>query len=204
MIIKNIESKIKLALIVSVLSIVGSTVIVALGLTYTYNLQQQERKSIYVLNENIPILAQQTDIYENIAVEAKSHVQLFHQMFFTLAPDDDFIKNSIHKAMYLCDSSAVFQYNTLKEMGFYNDIIAGSATMIMKTDSIQFDKETMSFKYWGVQRIERKSSILKRQLITIGKLTRIMRSDNNPHGLLITNWKTVLNKDLSYKKKRNF
>lgn len=34
---------------------------------------------------------------------------------------------------------------------------------------------------------------------TTGQLKRVPRTDNNPHGLLITNWRTLLNKDIEQK-----
>ena len=33
-------------------------------------------------------------------------------------------------------------------------------------------------------------------IITVGKLRNVPRTQNNPHGLLITNWRTLENKDL--------
>ncbi|MEG2938371.1 MAG: hypothetical protein RR812_08235, partial [Vagococcus sp.] len=96
------------------------------------------------------------------------------------------------------------QYNNLKEKGFFNTILASSATVTIMPDSILMDMSNMAFEYYGVQRIERETSILKRQLVTTGKLRQVPRTENNPHGLIITEWKTVLNKDLEYKAKKNF
>ena len=62
----------------------------------------------------------------------------------------------------------------------------------------------MTFTYYGRQRIERRTSIMMRQLVTAGQLKRVPRTDNNPHGLLITNWRTLLNKDLEQRKKNDF
>ena len=59
----------------------------------------------------------------------------------------------------------------------------------------------MEFTYYGRQRIERRTSILTRELVTAGKLKRVPRTDNNPHGLLIVDWRTLLNKDIEQKKK---
>ena len=39
-------------------------------------------------------------------------------------------------------------------------------------DSIRFDKSTMEFTYYGRQRIERRSNILMRELVTAGQLKR--------------------------------
>ena len=71
-------------------------------------------------------------------------------------------------------------------------------------DSISFDQEKMEFTYYGRQRIERRTNILTRELVTAGRLKRVPRTENNPHGLLITNWRTLLNKDLEQKTKVNY
>ena len=120
---------------------------------------------------------------------------------FTLAPDDKYIKYTMEKAMYLIDETGLAQYNTLKEKGFYSNIMGTSAVFSIFCDSIKFDKDKMEFTYYGRQRIERRSSILTRELVTAGQIKRVPRTDNNPHGLLITNWRTLLNKDIEQKTK---
>lgn len=76
-----------------------------------------------------------------------------------------------------------------------------SAVFSIFCDSISFDKEKMEFKYYGRQRIERRTNIMMRELITAGNLKQVPRTENNPHGLMITNWRTVLNKDIEQKRK---
>lgn len=202
MIIKNIENKIKLAGIVSVTSLVVSLVIVILALSYAHKSAMMERKKIYILDGPTPLTASQTDMELNLEIEARNQIEIFHQYFFTLPPDDKYIQRNIEKAMYLADESALKQYNTLREQGFYSSILSSSAMLTIMTDSILIDMTNHSFMYYGIQRIERPSSILRRQLVTSGKFTRVTRSDNNPHGLLITNWRTETNKDIEYKVKK--
>ena len=202
--IKNIENKIKLAGLISIGSFLTSLVVCGLSFFLCYSLIVNDRKNIYVLDNEVPILVKQTGTEVNLEVECKSHVNIFHSLFFTLPPDDEFIKNNMEKAMYLVDESGLKQYNNLKEKGYFNTILASSATVTIKTDSIQLDMNEMKFKYYGIQRIERETSILKRQLVTTGELRQVPRTENNPHGLIITNWKTILNKDLDYKVKKNF
>ena len=141
---------------------------------------------------------------ETLDVEARSHVEMFHHFFFTLAPDDKYIRYTMDKAMYLVDETGLAQYNTLKEKGFYNNIMGTSAVFSIFCDSINFNEEKMEFTYYGRQRIERRTSILTRELVTAGKLKRVPRTDNNPHGLLIVDWRTLLNKDIEQKNKNNF
>lgn len=204
MIIKNLENKIKLAGILSIGCFATSIVISGMVLAFCFSLVKAERKKIYVLDNDVPVLVKQTGTEVNLEVECKSHINLFHSLFFTLPPDDEFIKYNMEKAMYLIDDSGLKQYNNLKEKGYFNTILASSATVTIMTDSIKVDMNNLSFEYYGIQRIERETSILKRQLVTTGKLRQIPRTENNPHGLIITDWKTILNKDLDYKVKKNF
>ena len=202
--IASIEKKFKLSLIVSIGSLVTSLIMVAMVLFYAFNLIQKERKKIYVLDSQTPVLVRQTDMSVNREIEVKSHVNMFHTLFFTLPPDDEFIQNSMNKAMYLVDESGLKQYNTLKEKGYFNQILASSASLSLKTDSVKIDLDGYKFTFFGTQRIERETSILKRAIVTEGSLRDVPRTENNPHGLIITDWKTIFNKDLEYKPKRNF
>lgn len=200
-VIKNLENKIKLVMIVSCVFMVGC-IIISLGSIFTAKgMVDDAHKKVYVLDGTVPVLVQRTTMEETLDVEAKSHVELFHHLFFTLAPDDKYINYTMEKAMYLVDETGMAQYNALKEKGFYNNIMGTSAVFSIFCDSINFDKEKMSFTYYGRQRIERRTNILMRQIVTAGELKRVPRTDNNPHGLLITNWRTLLNKDLEQKNK---
>ena len=201
MVIKNLENKIKLVMIVSCLFMVGC-IIISLGSIFTAKgMVDDAHKKVYVLDGNVPILVQRTTMDETLDVEAKSHVELFHHLFFTLAPDDKYIEYTMEKAMYLVDETGLAQYNALKEKGFYNNIMGTSSVFSIFCDSIKFDKDKMQFTYYGRQRIERRTNILMRKLVTAGELKRVPRTDNNPHGLLITNWRTLLNQDLEQKQK---
>lgn len=202
--INSIEKKFKLSLIVSIGSLFSSLIIVSLVLFYAFDLIQKERKHIYVLDSQTPVLVNQSDMSVTREIEIKSHVNTFHTLFFSLPPDDEFIKNSMNKAMYLVDESGLKQYNNMKEKGFFNQILSSSASISIKTDSIKVDLPNYKFTFFGTQRIERETSILKRAIITEGSLRDVPRTENNPHGLIITDWKTVYNKDLEYKPKRNF
>jgi conjugative transposon TraK protein len=161
-------------------------------------------RKVYVLDGNVPILVQRSTMEETLDVEAKSHIEMFHHYFFTLAPDNKYIQYTMNKAMYLVDETGLAQYNALKEKGFYSNIMGTSAVFSIFCDSILFDKDKMEFTYYGRQRIERRTNILTRELVTAGQLKRVPRTDNNPHGLLIVNWRTLLNKDIEQKTKANY
>ena len=204
MVIKNLENKIKLVMIVCTLFLVGC-IVISLGSIWTARgMVSDAQKKVYVLDSNVPVLVKQTTMEETLDVEAKSHIDMFHHYFFTLAPDDKYIKYTMEKAMYLVDETGLAQYNALKEKGLYSNIMGTSAVFSIFCDSISFDDKSMEFTYYGRQRIERRTSILTRELVTAGVLKRVPRTENNPHGLLITNWRTLFNKDIEQKDKVNY
>ena len=203
-VMKNYENKIKLVLIVSILFMAGCIVISLGSLFVAKGMVDDAHKKVYVLDGTVPILVQQTTMDETLDVEAKSHVEMFHHLFFTLAPDDKYINYTMEKAMYLVDETGLAQYNALKEKGFYNNILGTSSVFSIFCDSIKFDKSKMEWTYYGRQRIERRTSILTRELVTAGKLVRVPRTENNPHGLMITNWRTLLNKDIEQRQKSQY
>ena len=201
MLIKNIENKIKLALFISVASLGTSIIIVAIVMINANNLIKDERKNVYVLDAGLPMIVQRSTIDDNEEVEGMSHVNMFHSLFFNLPPDDKYIQNNIVRAMYLIDDSGIELYNDLREKGFYNQIIANSTLVSIKADSIIFDVQTKKFRYVGTERIERPTSIVKRNMITEGMLRRVQRSDYNPHGFIIYNFKVINNDDIEAKQK---
>lgn len=203
MIIKNIESKIRLATLLSVGSFITSIVMCIAVSAYAYKQVADARKSIYILDNDIPILAKQTNMQMNRPAEYKAAVDLFHSLFFSLTPDDKHIEYQMKRAMYLADESGVLQYNNLKEKGFFNSILSSSSVLTLQTDSITIDQNN-KFTYYGKQKIDRRSATITRSLITEGVLMDIPRSENNSHGVLITSWKTLENKDLNYVSKNTF
>ena len=198
MLIQSLEQKTRLALMTVLLTVIGSVVVCGLTVFYCTRLVAQERSQIYILDGDIPFLAERSLQEANFVMEAKAHIQLFHQYSFTLPPDDDYIKWTLGKALYMADGTAMKQKQAMEENGFYSDIISSSAVCTIKCDSIQFDEHEKKFKYFGTQLIKRRSRDLKRSIITVGEIENVPRTQNNPHGLLITNWRTLENKDLDY------
>lgn len=196
MLIQSLEQKTRLALMTVLLTIVGNVVICGFLIFYGAKLISEERKQVYVLDGDIPFLAQRTQEEANFVMEAKADIQLFHQYFFNLAPDDDYIKWTIGKALYMADGSALKQKQGMDESGFFNDVVSTSATCTIICDSIKLDERARKFVYYGTQTIRRPSRTIRRTLITTGGLINTPRTENNPHGLLITNWRTLKNIDL--------
>ena len=109
MLIESLAQKTKLALMTVLATIGGCTLICGFTVWCCISLVTKERKQIYILDGDIPFLAQCAQLEANFTMEAKAHIQLFHQYFFNLPPDNDYIKWTVGKAMYMADGTALKQ-----------------------------------------------------------------------------------------------
>ncbi|RKW12074.1 MAG: conjugative transposon protein TraK [Capnocytophaga sp.] len=201
MIVKNIEKRIKINKSVSIATVILAMVIVIVGFIYSYKIVRDARKSLYVIDNGIPVLVKQTDELLNRPVEYKAQIELFHKLFFTLVPDDAYINENIDKSLYLIDDTGKKERNNLLEKGFYNQIISSNATVSVRTDSINVNLNEKKFVYYGTQMINRRSSLITRRLITQGSFKDIARTPNNAHGVLLENWNILDNTEISVKQK---
>jgi conjugative transposon TraK protein len=195
---KNIDSSFRHIKIFTFLVVAGCFLLCGFVLYKSYELSARVQDKIYILAGDQAMEAFASKRKDNVLVEAKSHISLFHIYFFTLDPDDKVIERNISKALYMADASAKKQYNNLKETGYYANIIAGNISQQISIDSITVDtkSEPYFFHCYGTERIIRPNSIVTRNLITQGYLRNVSRSDHNPHGFLIERWETLENKDI--------
>ena len=196
MLIESLEKKTRLAMVTVMLALGASTVICAACFYFCTSLVREQQNQVYVLDGTIPFMAERSKNEMTFNIEAKAHIQLFHQYFFDLSPDDEYLKWTFSKAMYLADESALRQKQAIEETGFYSQLLSSSAVETIICDSIKLNEEEMSFTYYGTQMIKRRTNSSRRSITTVGRLQNVPRTQNNPHGLMITNWRTLENKDL--------
>ncbi len=195
---KNIDTAFKHVRLFTILIIGGCMLLCGFVLYKSYQLAAITQSKVYVLANGKALEAMAADRKDNIPVEARDHIAMFHHYFFTLDPDDKVIQANIIKALYLADGSAKRQYENLKENGYYANIIAGNISQQISIDSISLNTITHPyyFRCYASQQIIRATSITTRSLVTEGYLRNVSRSDNNSHGFLIEKWNTMENKDL--------
>lgn len=195
---KNIESAFRYIRLFTLVIVVGCLLLCSYVLYKSFQLVKGTQNKIYVLATGKAMEAFATDRKANIMAEAKDHIAMFHQFFFTLDPDDNVIQQNITKALYLADGSAKRQYENLKENAFYSNVISGNISQKINIDSIhvQTDNYPFFFTCYAKLQIIRPTSIVIRNLITQGDLRDITRSDHNSHGFLIEKWTTIENKDI--------
>jgi conjugative transposon TraK protein len=199
----NIERAFKHVRLFTFIIIGASCLLCCFAIYESYKMVTAAQQRIYLLASGKALEAFAAERKDNIPVEARDHVRMFHHYFFTLDPDDKVIDANIAKALYLADATASKQYDDLKESGYYASVISGNVSQQVTVDSIQLDLEEYPyrFRYYGQQKIIRPTAVLTRSLVTEGYLRNVSRSDNNSHGFLIERWKTVDNRDLELHKR---
>lgn len=195
---KNIDSAFRYIRLFTIIIISGCLLLCGFVLYKSYELAAITQSKVYVLANGKALEAFAAERKDNIPVEARDHISMFHHYFFTLDPDDKVIQGNITKALYLADASAKRQYENLKESGYYSNIIAGNISQQITIDSVAVNTDSYPyyFRCYAMQQIIRATSIVNRNLITEGYLRNVSRSDNNSHGFLIEKWSTIENRDI--------
>ena len=201
--VQNIDTAFRHIKNFSLFLMTGCIALCCFAVYQSYILVSGANNRIYILANGKVLEAYAADRKDNVPVEARDHVRTFHQYFFTLHPDDKVIQSHITKALYLADGTARRQHQSLKENGFYAEVISGNISQEISIDSvlIDVDQYPFFFRCHGEQKIIRPSSITTRNLVTEGYLRQVARSDNNPHGFLIEKWKTLENGTLKTEKR---
>lgn len=196
--LRNIDSAFKHIRLFSLVLIIACVSTVCFAIYKSFQLIREAEERIYILSNGKALEAWSAERKDNIPVEARDHVRMFHYHFFTLDPDDKVIQANIKKALYLADESAKRQYDNLKENRYYSNIISGNISQEVTIDSIRIDTEMYPFYFrcHAHQKLIRTTSIVTRSLVTEGYLRNVSRSDHNPHGFLIEKWNTIENRDI--------
>jgi len=195
---KNIDTAFRHIRLFSIVMIIACVFITAWSLYVSGKTMRESQQKIFILASGKALEAFAAERKDNIPVEARDHVKMFHHYFFTLDPDDKVILANITKALYLADGSAKQQYDDLKENSYYSNIISGNISQEITMDSIEINinQYPFYFRCKAQEKIIRPTTTVTRSLITEGWLRNVSRSDNNPHGFLIEKWRTVENKDI--------
>lgn len=165
----------------------------------SYRFAKEQREKVYVLDQGKSLmLALSQDASINRPVEAREHVRRFHELFFTLAPDKAAIENNMKRAFSLADKCAFDYYKDLSEKGYYNRIISGNVQQRVEVDSVQcdFEKYPYSVRTYAREYIIRASNVTRRSLVTSCLLVNSVRSDANPQGFNIEQFRVLENKDV--------
>ncbi len=195
---KNIDTAFRHIKMFSIVFVIGCVFISTYALYINHKTIKESEQRIFILANGKALEAYAEDRKDNIPVEARDHIRMFHHDFFTLDPDEKVIAFNITKALYLADGSAKKQYDNLKESGYYANLISANISEQINIDSVAVNVDAYPFYFHCIakEKLIRTTSVVTRSLITEGFLRNVERSDNNPHGFLIEKWMILENKDL--------
>ena len=120
---KKIDTAFRHIKMFSIVLVLGCISLAAYALYTSNKTFSESQQRIFILANGKALEAYAADRKDNVPVEARDHVKMFHHYFFTLDPDDKVIQSNITKALYLADASAKQQYDNLKENSYYTNII---------------------------------------------------------------------------------
>lgn len=162
-----------------------------------FSIADSAQQRVYILANGKVLEAISGERKDNISVELRDHIKMFHHYFFTLDPDEKVIQSNISSALNLADESAKRAYDNLKEKGFFNNLISANISQEIVIDSTSLDLAGYPYRFrcYATQKLIRATSTVRRKLLTTGTVRNVSRSDNNPHGFLIQRWETLDNHD---------
>src|SRR4051812_46230450 len=123
----NIESSFKRMRVFLIVLIIACIAFAGYMAYAAFAFMENQRAQIYVLSDGQSLLlAKSNNIRENRPIEARDHVKRFHQLFFSLDPDEQLINDRMKEALYYGDNSIQAQYSNLKESGYFTNLIGAN------------------------------------------------------------------------------
>ncbi|RYY53806.1 MAG: conjugative transposon protein TraK [Chitinophagaceae bacterium] len=197
--LRNIENSFRQIRLYAIIFAVVCLSITGYAVWESYRFAKVQREKVYVLDQGKSLmLALSQDASINRPVEAREHVRRFHELFFTLAPDKAAIESNMKRAFSLADKSAFDYYKDLSEKGYYSRIISANVQQRLEVDSVQcdFEKYPYAVRTYAREYIIRASNVTRRSLVTSCLLVNSVRSDDNPQGFNIEQFRVLENKDV--------
>lgn len=165
-----------------------------------YRTNESAKNRYYLLDNGQKLAAVRVkDPKRALNILCEGHIRNFHELFFSLEPDLQFIKKNIEdKALYMIDHSGKRLYNRLVDQNYYEDVAKSDYSIEVEQDSILIEYATYpySFHFVGKQKIVKNGNTEFRNLVTTGYITETRSTANNLNGLKIIHFNVVDNKDL--------
>lgn len=203
--LNNMDKVFRQSRILTIVCVVGMVAVSLFSVTYVSNAQRAQSQVVYALIGDNAVSLSAVNVLENRPVEANNHVELFHRRLFGLDPDREVIDRNLNGALSMADNSAQMLVDAYEEDGYYRGLISSNMSQSITADSIYIDMATEPyyFRYTGELTITRPSSIATRSLVSEGYFRNVQRSQLNPHGFLIENYRILENEDISVQKRYN-
>ena len=179
--------------------------LVALGcMVFALRFIGSEMSNIYVLDRgNAMSATMASDDSFQRSLEVEDHVTRFHELLLNLSPSSDAIKSNIDRALLMSDRSAFNYWSDLSEQGFYQRLVSANISQQFALDSVKVDMKTYPYgaTTYGKLYLIRESNITAYDMVTSCRLVDVGRSKDNPHGLMLEQFRVESNEKLGTRKR---
>ena len=198
--IKSSMSNMRTAAI-SALVTAGLVAVASTGLAIMF--VRENSSNIYILDRGTAATASLGEADSQRELEVRDHVIRFHELMMNLSPSSDAIKTNIDRALTISDRSAFNYWQDLSETGFYNRLVSANISQQFSLDSISTDMASYPYRseVFGKLYLIRESNITAYRIRTSCQLVDIGRSKDNPHGLMIEQFRVVSNDKIGTRKR---
>lgn len=187
---KNIYQVLKLNRYIVFAVIFGGVLTSLVSILMVIKLHRETIDRAFVVNgEGQVIPLKMVSQKENLEVESRAHLELFHTYFYDLNASN--FERHLEKALWLGNSSVDALYRQKKADGFYNQLLQYSLVQKVLSISSQIDlgRAPYTFRAQVIFEINRGTVTDTYELNTTGKLIPVDRHfPKNTHGLLITDF----------------
>jgi len=170
--------------------IIAAVLISTFSLVTTYKIYQKSLHSAFAISSDGTVIPlQMVTQKENLEVEALAHLELFHQYFYGINPNN--YKKNLEKALWLGNSSVDNVYRQKKATGFYNRLLQYSLIQEVTEihSKLDLSKEPYRFETTVKFSVHRGDVTDHYKQVTTGYLIVVDRNfPHNTHGLLITDF----------------
>ena len=199
----NIESRYRVMARMCFVALGCSAVVAVSSIAIATWYAGQKDRQIYILDDGKSLIALQSDDVVNKELEVQDHVTRFHELFFSMSPNSESIKENLDKALNLSDQS-VWQYSQdLAEKGYYSRLISANISQQMMVDSVAVN--TSSYPYqvttYARQYVVRESKITVYAFESQCRVIDTKRSSSNPHGMIIEQFKVTRNDEIETRRR---
>lgn len=180
-------------------AIVSLAAVAITSMVLCYINMKSKEQLVYIFDQGHSLVAMQAEGGVPREMEVYDHVDIFHSLFFNLAPNSESIKHNIDLALNMSDSSVKDYYEALMERNHYQRLISENVTEEIRRDSIAVDVSSYPYRatFYGKHYMNRENTLTKYSFVSTCTLINTPRSVKNTHGLIIENFRVVENKEIA-------
>lgn len=187
---KNIYNVLRTNRFIVLSTVICSALTCIVSVLMVIKLHRETVNSAFVVNGDGSVIPlKMVSQRENLEVEAKAHLELFHRYFYNINANN--YKKSLGKALWLGDNSVANLYKQKQVEGVYNRLLQYSLIQEVVNIKPQVDvkQKPYRFKVTTLFKINRGSVTDTYELTTSGSLIQVDRNfPHNVHGLLVTDF----------------